>query len=324
MGLGQSPVEGNEDLSQGGAGRRDRVNPPLLDGRRIRYGFHVASKEAEDWSSLADTFSPSSSVTPTMTPLQIETRPRTQIQRYLQGSAPCRDNNSTCPACHYTKSCCMLENYNIFTPATANRLSCGSQSVQFVRVTGFTVFDSNSYACNCGGTGGGSPACTGAAGQVDCMGKPHGSIFGACRGNDDKVEVQFNVEINIKPEFNVGLYINTKGGDAVTGTDGCTIAGLTERDSSGNLYKNTAGATLVTNLDANQCLDFAATGTLLSYPFQRMKLQCVDSGGASKDGLLDFSVAASFAQAAGKGYYFLLRIQSENINKTCPNTPPHL
>lgn len=220
----------------------------------------------------------------------------TQSQQRELASSACQNNPSpaNCPgslACHLTKTCCMLSNYNIFTPASANNLSCGSNSVDFVRVTGFTVFDPNSYPCTCGGTGGGS-ACTGAPGEVNCQGSPHGTIFGACRGNDDLVDVQFNVEVNVKPEYNVGLYVNTQGGNAVTGS-GCVIAGLTERDASGALYTNGAGQTLVKHWDGNTCLDFAAIGTLQNYPFQRVTLKCADTGA---DKLLDFSIAVSFAQ----------------------------
>lgn len=200
--------------------------------------------------------------------------------------------------------------YN-YCSASANNLSCGSNSVDFVRVTGFTVYDANSYPCNCGGTGGGS-ACTGAPGQINCEGKPHGTIFGACRGNDDLVDVQFSVEVNVKPEFNVGLYVNTLGGDAVTGTDGCTIAGLTERDASGNLYRNPSNQVLISHMDSNTCLDFAATGTLLNYPFQRMTLKCADT---TADRLLDFSIAASFAQNDGE-FHFTSLLEMPLVNRS--------
>ena len=73
--------------------------------------------------------------------------------------------------------------------------------------------------------------------EVDCEGKPLGTVFGACLGIDDVVDVSFNVNVNVgSTQYDVGLYINLNGGDAAFGdltqnpgdNDMCTVAQLTE------------------------------------------------------------------------------------------------
>ena len=90
---------------------------------------------------------------------------------------------------------------------------------------------------------------------------------------------------------------------AVTGT-GCIVAGLTNVTATGQPYLNSNGATIIGLSGEGSCYDFLATGLLINYPFQQMELSCKDTNG---DGLLDFHVAASFAQNDGEYYYCPLR-----------------
>ena len=87
---------------------------------------------------------------------------------------------------------------------------------------------------------------------------------------------------------------------AVTGT-GCIIAGLTDKNTTGQPYLNSNGATIIgLKGGIGGCLDFLAAGQLTNYPFQKMELGCKDTNG---DGLLDFHAAASFAPNDGEYYY---------------------
>ena len=187
----------------------------------------------------------------------------------------------------------MQQNYNIYNEYDDNprTLTCQSNALSIIGIKSLEVFDSGAYKCNCNGIGG-TPICTGAAAR-DCKGKPVGTFFAGCTGNDEVVEVRFAIDISMSnTEFDVAFYINTQSGqNAVSGSGGCVIQGLSQTNSSGATY------TTVSNADDDGCLDVSSTGNLLSHPFPRMKLSCRDPDG---DGLLDISVAASFAQNAGE------------------------
>ena len=213
-----------------------------------------------------------------------------------------------CPPCYFTQSCCMQTNYWIYK-GSQTLSSCASNSLSFGAVTGFDVFDPNIEECNCGS---GGKNCTDplAENEVDCDGKPLGTIFGACLGIDDVVEVSFSVNVTVgSDQYDVGLYINTNGGDAMKGSyyytnptvpstlyyqpgvdDECTIAGLPNPAQ----YPEYVG--IVGDSDKDQCLDFVGGGDLTGFPFQRLTIGCSDTNG---DGLLDFHVAASYDQNAG-------------------------
>ena len=160
---------------------------------------------------------------------------------------------------------------------------------------------------------------------VDCDGLPWNTIFGACRVNDDYVDVSFTVNVDAKAEYDAGMYIATDGGHckcvhlycfcvlpplmmvwrtqtrfpfilAITG-DQCMIATLTR----------TGYESIVDHVDVDLCYDFYAAGVLYSYPFERIRLMsCTDAANCSsgtcvagQDRLLDFHVSASFKQGAG-------------------------
>ena len=90
---------------------------------------------------------------------------------------------------------------------------------------------------------------------------------------------------------------------ALDGTE-CQIAGLSLVDANGDPFVNESNETIIgvndreLPNDADTCWDFTASGNLIDYPFERTILSCTDT--VIKDGLLDFSVAASFFQNAGK------------------------
>jgi hypothetical protein len=212
-------------------------------------------------------------------------------------SPNCLNSNTSCPICHTTKSCCMEENYNIyneFYPGNLRTLSCGANNGNVLTVSSLEVFDHGAYSCNCNG-GPATPSCSGGT-TLDCRGKPLGTFFLGCTGTDDTVEVRFNANIQFTAtDYDVAFYINTIGGSAVTATGGgCLIQGLSQTDGdTGASYPQ------VSPSDGDACLDVttAATVTLQSHPFPKMTLKCRDT---DNDGLLDFSVALTFAQNSGE------------------------
>ena len=121
------------------------------------------------------------------------------------------------PSCFGDKSCCMLDNYNSYRGSKDNALSCTSSSVKFISVDGFTVSDAESKACNCGCAD--CLACNNVTSPVNCQSEdktktfPLGTVIGACRGLDDVVTLQFQLTIQVLVEYDIGLYINTVGGD---------------------------------------------------------------------------------------------------------------
>jgi hypothetical protein len=142
--------------------------------------------------------------------------PWDDTHRALAAPQSCLDGGS-CPSCFNDKSCCMLDNYNIYKELKDNALGCTSQAVKFKSVDGFTVFDAESKACNCGCTG--CSACNSVTSPVNCQSEdktktfPLGTVIGACRGIDDVVTLQFQLTIEVQVEFDIGLYINTVGGN---------------------------------------------------------------------------------------------------------------
>ena len=134
--------------------------------------------------------------------------------------------------CFDLKSCCMETNYLIYEKSNGkgDLLSCGSNSVDFKEVTGMQVFDDGITYCNCGvceplvdcSAVPLHPSCECDPGPIDCAplgedavdcdGLPWNTIFGACRGNDDYVDVSFTVNVDAKAEYDAGMYIATDGG----------------------------------------------------------------------------------------------------------------
>ncbi len=130
------------------------------------------------------------------------------------GSKSCwEDDPMTFPDCFSDKSCCMLGNYNIYKDMKDTALSCTSQAVKFICVDSIKVFDPESQKCNCKCTG--CPACNSSLVSCQLGDKtfPSGTEIGACRGIDDVVSLQFELTIEVQVEYDIGLYINTVGGN---------------------------------------------------------------------------------------------------------------
>ena len=223
--------------------------------------------------------------------------PTAQVQKERNlAPSPCLTNNNTasCPACHFTKTCCMQQNYRIYTGA-GNSLGCTSNALDILDVTFLQVFDGGAYECNCNGVGN-VPPCAGAT-TLNCNGKALGTFIGGCTGAsvDETVEVEFATNINVKnAEYDISLYINTQGGSGVYGDGGCLLQGLSQTDNAGNVY------TSVGNKDGDGCLDAQSVGQISNHPFPRMFLNCNDE---NNDGLLDFSFGVSFVQNQGECNY---------------------
>ena len=117
------------------------------------------------------------------------------------GSKSCwEDDPTTCPDCFSDKSCCMLDNYNIYKDMKDTALSRTSQAVKFICVDSVKVFDPESQKCNCRCTG--CPACN--SSLVSCQSGdkmfPLGTEIGACRGIDDVVSLEFELTIEVQVE----------------------------------------------------------------------------------------------------------------------------
>ena len=92
-------------------------------------------------------------------------------------------------------------------PANGNK--CTSNSLEFLGVVGFTTAPHGLIQdpCNCDGAPSGdtSPPCTSptlAPGEISCINErgqfEHGTVFGACRGIDDYVEISITGRLAVK------------------------------------------------------------------------------------------------------------------------------
>ena len=126
----------------------------------------------------------------------------------------------------------MKDNYKIYENKDGQEtLSCGSNSVDFKEVTGMQVYDDGIEYCNCGvceplvdcSAVPGHQSCACDPGPIDCAplgedavdcdGLPWNTIFGACRGDDDYIDVSFAVNVDASDEYDIGMYIATDGGN---------------------------------------------------------------------------------------------------------------
>ncbi|KAL3822208.1 hypothetical protein ACHAXA_000648, partial [Cyclostephanos tholiformis] len=241
--------------------------------------------------------------------------------RALQASK-CYDNNlQNCAPCFYTKSCCMETYYQIYE-GKPNTLSCTAQNIKFLQVDSFSVSDAEAKPCNCDCVETGCQACSITSNPVSCkeVGVTRtyrkGTVIGACRGTDDEVTVQVGMSIDVgNAEYDVGLYVNTNGGSAITGSR-CIVAGLDNINSTSNEPYRNANNEIMVGLLAptsgnNTCYDFLDKGTLKNYKFSAITLACIDTSSPS-DGYLDFNVATSFSSVSTCSY-----------NGTLPFTLPY-
>lgn len=99
--------------------------------------------------------------------------------------------------------------------------ACTSNNFKFDGVSGATAYDGLTQpACNCGTCGSielprttfpcTEPDCANVPndGGVECDGMPEGTVYGACLGNDDSIDVALEVDFtasNDQPD--IGIYI---------------------------------------------------------------------------------------------------------------------
>jgi hypothetical protein len=210
-----------------------------------------------------------------------------------------------------------VEAYQCMNAVFGGTTNCNANDVKFDSLAGFRVFDSMADPpcnCNCGGSSG--VACTPwnqARAAVDCSGlaagvqqiscwapyngplQPIGTVFGACLGSDDNVNVALKVNLLVgTARYDVALYINNDGGSATTGGQ-CSILPM-----SVGTYGTVTVATTGTDTDGDACPDFTTTGTLTNFEFPPITLKCADqfSTTGSPNGLLDFDVGVSWQQTA--------------------------
>lgn len=139
---------------------------------------------------------------------------------------------------------CMQDNFD------GGTLTCTANDIELIAITGVEVFDAGAYL------------------DTDGLWKD------GCRGTDDYVNLAFTADIRIRnARYDIGMYINTEGGLATTGT--CAISLISETDFLG-------GEPIETYTDANgdtveigefedpkdKCPDVRGGGLLTNYAFQ--------------------------------------------------------
>ena len=134
---------------------------------------------------------------------------------------------------------------------------CTAKDVSFLGVTGFVVYDERAEPPN-----------------------ENGTVFGACRGNDDYINVSFTVDFSTSGQkYDLGMYIAVDGNTALTGR--CDIS---------SLQAGTYGGITVAEIEnpPDKCLDIDIAGTVTNYPFAPLTLRCFDS--EPTDGFMDFDI----------------------------------
>ena len=175
--------------------------------------------------------------------------------------------------------------------------SCTANDFEFVQVTGFVVYDNLAQPpCNCNCWN--DAECTAHASPVDCRNEVSplscgnfdiGTVFGACLGNDDNVDLSLTVEFNAKNAVeDVGLYMSTGSNDALNGQ--CIVAGLTPGTYGGVTVGETSSP-------PNSCPDITGSGLLTNYPLNNLVFPCVDVNPV--DNYLDFDIALVFGGTSG-------------------------
>lgn len=198
--------------------------------------------------------------------------PTTNSQALLRGSSDQQDDSLSIQQLHSLESSiltslrtnsyhrtlqstntCMQDLYQSINSVT-NTLSCNAQDVKFLAVTGVTVYDPGAY--------------------VD----ENGIWQDACRGADDYVNLSFTANVSIGTErYDVGMYINTEGGSAYTGT--CDMSLMSQTDFllgavPPETYSVVGGTVMIGELEStnkDECPDVTedvnGAATLVDYAF---------------------------------------------------------
>ena len=172
-----------------------------------------------------------------------------------------------------------------------NNPSCSASDFSFSEVNGFVVYDKLSQdPCNCNCWN--DAECAAKTTPVDCrpLGSPIscgefdiGTVFGACLGNDDNVNVSLTVSFSSNgATSDVGLYMSVGSNSALSGQ--CLVTVL----SPGTYATSEGGSIQVVENNGNNCPDIVGSGTLINYPINNIIFPCYDG---SADGYLDFDLA---------------------------------
>eukprot|EP00986_Skeletonema_menzelii_P006268 scaffold2370_cov124-Skeletonema_menzelii.AAC.2 len=165
----------------------------------------------------------------------------------------------------------------------SNNPSCNAQDFEFCGVTGTVVSPD------------GPVDCTNLASPIDCGDFDIGTVFGACLGNDDNVDLSLTVEFYAKNDVeDIGLYMSTGSNSALNGQ--CTVAALTPGNYGDVVVSETSSP-------PNLCPDITGSGTLTNYPLNNLVFPCVDVNPV--DNYLDFDIALVFG---GTGTIYLLTL----------------
>ena len=195
--------------------------------------------------------------------------------------------------------------------ASGISLGCTAQDIKFQKVTGFDILNSPTplLPCNCTTTQG----CDGIY-DINCGNYELGTIFGACSGgnNLDTITLQLNVNFEVSTtRYDVGMFINTNGGSALTGAtsssldvingninvgDGCYSTGLNYGTYGSVTIWDVEGDPSKPNPASDNCYDLGSTGLLESYPFNPITISCTD---LNNDGLLDFDIGIVWSVKKG-------------------------
>ena len=213
--------------------------------------------------------------------------------------------------------------------------TCTAQDIKFKQIRDFQVNDSLADPpcnCNCNGDTGvdcsswqhatiADVDCDGLATPISCWAPygeglmEEGTVFGACLGSDDNVNVALTVDLTVSTaRYDVAMYINTDGGSARSGAE-CAIVPMVDGTyGTGNtaVIVATSGAGTDGDQDGDgfvgdTCPDFTTKGELENFAFAAITLKCADTYSTTlgqSNGLLDFDVAMSWQQNANENCDF--------------------
>ena len=103
---------------------------------------------------------------------------------------------------------------------------------------------------------------------------PNSTVFGACLGSDDSVDLSITVNLKAKNTMtDIGMYIAVDGGNAMEGD--CIVSLL-----ANGTYTSGADSVTIGDNDGNSCPDVTSvsgSGLLEDYLLSNLIFQCQDS-----------------------------------------------